>query len=197
MNHTPVVSTACCQNSGGIGARLVAPCVAASATPWNTVVHPSPIVATIAARAQYIRRLSDPRFASASWKPQKMRYARLRSTAPAKVAGFARMPSKTTPSLTRAERRDRSASPPARVMSVKRKNPRRPRPASARKAPRTPNATRARMGKLSCSLAAGRVTAAMRGMARRVPMAVERPSCHQTRGAMELRFQRTKPKGTE
>ena len=93
VNHTPVVSTACSQNSGGIGARPVAPCTAASVTPWNSVTHPSPTVATSAARAQYIRRLSDPRFASASWKPQKVRYARPRSRAPAKVAGFARMPS--------------------------------------------------------------------------------------------------------
>jgi hypothetical protein len=47
------------------------------------------------------------------------------------------------------------------------------------------------------TLADGFVMAAMSGMAVSVPTAVLSPSCHHTKGAMELRFHRTNPKGTE
>ena len=60
-----------------------------------------------------------------------------------------------------------------------------------------PKLALAKIGKLTLCLAAGTVIMAIKGIASSVPTAVERPSCHQTSGASDERFQRTNPNGTE
>ena len=188
---------ACAQNSGGIALGAVTPRVAASAMPSTTVLDARPTTAAIAARAQSISLLSGPKEARPTCAPQKSRYEAARSTVPMNVFGLARMPSKTIPSFTSALSSERSASPPASVMSVNRNRPSAPLPASANNAPRMPKLALAKIGKLTLCLAAGTVIMAIKGIASSVPTAVERPSCHQTSGASDERFQRTNPNGTE
>ena len=108
------------------------------------------------------------------------------------------MPSKTIDVIhQRAEQREERLSARRRDEREQEQAQRASSGVSQQRLARMPKLPSRRSTTLTLCLAAGTVIMAIKGIASSVPTALERPSCHQTSGASDERFQRTNPNGTE
>ena len=207
--HVPHTISACLQNSGSSAGASAAPAPASpppapALTLWTAravavhTVAASPAFQDHAAYAAAVTAASRPSArtflacdlpdANASCASQKSAYA----AAGAQLGSGA--PSKNT--YDTSPHRRYVAAPPASAVSAVSARPSTARSAITRRAPWTPNATRASAGKDRRYDTAGLASASRYGDAISVPAAVEAATCHHTRGAMVLSPQRANPMGT-
>ena len=207
--HVPHTISACLQNSGSSAGASAAPAPASpppapALTLWTAravavhTVAASPAFQDHAAYAAAVTAASRPSArtflacdlpdANASCASQKSAYA----AAGAQLGSGA--PSKNT--YDTSPHRRYVAAPPASAVSAVSARPSTARSAITRRAPWTPNATRASAGKDRRYDTAGLASASRYGDAISVPAAVEAATCHQTRGAMVLSPHRANPMGS-